>query len=66
VRVLVAHRDVSAPVRVRLSRRIAWRVRMAVVLVMDVSMLVFERLMLMLVSLGEVQIDAHSHQRRRP
>jgi len=63
VRVHVPHRLMPVHVGVRLHDRPI--VGMPVVLVVDMSMFVFERvvLMLMIVPLGEVQVEANGHQR---
>lgn len=67
VRMLVQNPRVPVPVAMRLNRR---RVRRVLMLVMDVvrmAMFMLERFMQMLVvvRLGEVQIDANAHQQRR-
>jgi len=67
VRMLVQKPRVPVPVAMRLTRR---RVRSVFMLVMDVvhvAMFMLERLMQMLVvvRLGEVQINTNAHQQRR-
>ena len=67
VRMLMQHPRVPVPVAMRLTRR---RVRCVLMLVMDVvhvAMFMLERFvqMLVVVRLGEVQIDSDPHQQRR-
>ena len=68
VRVLVAHRRVLMPVCVRFARRFAHPMDMLVVLVVNVTMLMFQRLVavLMVMAFREVEVDADRHQDRRP
>ena len=69
VRVSVADRRVAMPVGVGLAGRVLRRVRMLMVVVVHMTMLVFQRLVLMrvFVPFGEMQPDADAHQRsRRP
>jgi hypothetical protein len=67
MRVLVPHRLVAVGMGVRLSWRIVRGVRVAVMLVMGVTMLVRQRLVdvIVLVPLGKVQIETDAHQDRR-
>ena len=66
MRVPVHHRRVAVPMRMRLSGRIARLVIVLVVLVMDMTVLMFERLvrMVVIVSFDEVEIEADPHQQR--
>ena len=67
VRMLVQNPRVPVPVAMRLTRRRVRRVFMLVMDVVRVAMFMLERFMQMLVvvRLGEVQIDANAHQQRR-
>ena len=67
VRVLVPHRHVMMPMGVRLARRIGGTVGVLMMLVMDVAMLMVERLVHVhvLVPFGKVQIDAEAHEHGR-
>ena len=67
VRMLVQKPRVRVPVAMRLTRRPVRRMLMLVMDVMHVAMFMLKRLMqmLMVVRLGEVQIDANPHQHRR-
>src|SRR6516165_11744343 len=67
VRVLVQHPRVPVPVAMRLTRRRVRRVLMLVMDVVHVAMFMLERFMQMLVvvRLGEVQINSNAHQQRR-
>ena len=66
VRMLVQKPRVRVPVAVRLAGRRVGRMLVLVMDVMHVAMLMLERLMqmLMIMRLGEVQIDANAHQQR--
>ena len=64
MRMLVQHPRVQVPVAMRLTRRRIRRVLMLVMDVVHVAMFMLERFMQMLVvvRLGEVEIDADPHQ----
>src|SRR5438046_1174849 len=64
MRVLVDERQVAMPMRVRLALRVARSMPVLVVRVMGMAVLVLERLvpMLVLMRLGEVEIEADRHQ----
>ena len=64
MRMLVPNPQVPMPVAMGLSARIGRRMIVLVMDIVHVAMLVFERLMRVLVvmRLGEVQIDANPHQ----
>ena len=64
--VLMAHRRMMVPVRVRLSGRGARAMTVLVMVIVGMAMFMVQRLVrvFMLVPLGKVQPDAHSHQRR--
>lgn len=66
VRMAVHQRLVPMPVGVRLTYRVLRVVRVPVVLVVHVQVLVLHPLvvMLVLVALGDVQPNAHRHERR--
>lgn len=65
VRMRMAHRLMAVPVRVRLGYRTL--MAMLVMFVVDVGMLMLERLMrvFMHMPLGQVEVEAHSHQSPR-
>src|SRR5215467_15006923 len=67
VRMLVQNPRVPVPVAMRLTRRRVRRVLMLVMDVVHVAMFMLERFMQMLVvvRLGEVQINANADQQRR-
>ena len=64
MRMSVHERTVAVPVGVRLALRIATAVRVPVVLVVHMTVLVLHRrvLVLMLVPLGQVQVEAKRHE----
>ena len=64
MRVLVHERQVPVTVRVRLARRIARLVRVPVMRVVDMAVLVLERLVrvLVLMPLGEMEVKTDRHQ----
>ena len=64
MRMLVPNPGVPVPVAVGLPARVGWRMVVLVMDIVDVSMLVREKLMQVLVvmRLGEVQIDANPHE----
>jgi len=66
VRVLVQERRMAMPVRMGLARRIVGAVLVPVMLVMHMAVVMFEDLVrvLVLVHLGQMQIDAKHHERR--
>ena len=63
MRMLMQNPRVPVPVAMRLSARIGRRMIVLVMAIVHVAMLMFERLMhvLVVVRLGEVQIDANPH-----
>lgn len=63
VDVLVAHRFMAMPVRMWLRYRLVMFVLVMLVVKVAVLMLHYLVLMYVLVSLGQVQIEAHGHQR---
>jgi len=67
MRVLVHERHMAMPVRVRLAGRIAGHVRMLMVSVMRMAVLVLEGFVhvLVLMRLGEMQIESDRHQKTR-
>jgi hypothetical protein len=67
VRVLVVQGLVPMPMGVRLGRGLAGRLRVAMVLVVDVAVLVLQQLVdvLVLVPLGQMQPEAGGHQGAR-
>ena len=66
MRVPVDQRRVTVPMAVRLARRVVGRVVVPVMLVMGMAVRMLGRIMdmVVLVPLGEVQIEAERHQRR--
>ena len=68
VRMLMPHRCVMMPMCVWLPRRVIRRMGMLMMLVVDVSVLMIERVVPMFVfmPLGQMQIEANRHQKRRP
>ena len=63
VRVLVKHRRMPVPMRVRLASRIIWPVNMLVMFIMAVPMLVhhFGVPVLVLMPFGDMKINAKRH-----
>ena len=63
VRVLVHHRRMTMPVCVRLTSKIASLMHMLMMIVMPVPMLMLDgsMLVLVLVTLGHMQVDADTH-----
>ena len=64
VRVLVADRNMAVPMGVRFTDRIVRAVRMMVMVVVDVPVLVFQRVVLVfvLVDFGQMQVNPKRHQ----
>ena len=67
MRMLVPHWHVPVPVAMWFTSLIVWAVRVLVVGIMNVPMLVLDRivLVLMLMRFGQVQIEADRHQDTR-